>query len=321
MRRSRRSVRLVVRRCSDGGEAERDPVRRTGWLGSSPLACLLLVSACGGIEQSHSYVQSDDGSTLASVIPRRVGRAVDVRAARPRVGHRRRRLASSPLERQRHPRSSRPRPVRRRPGPAPRPGLATTRPSKLGPADPGPPATGATRPLVTIQRINGCCSTRTSSTTGASRGITGPVRGRHRLGDTAIAEHLAVLDPDRTRIQRIRVACSTSVCFEANSADHRRHLRLGEVPVIGRRRLASCAPWRTRPRLVLGVGLAATACGAADGPTGATRTDTRISYEIPVDFEPAGCSRANRRIVGRQQYGPPGAEISEAPSGEPLLSR
>ncbi|MEM9566129.1 MAG: hypothetical protein AAGA93_26145 [Actinomycetota bacterium] len=36
-------------------------------------------------------------------------------------------------------------------------------------------------------------------------------------GDTAIAEHLAVLDPDRTRIQRLRVACTT-VCFEANSA-------------------------------------------------------------------------------------------------------
>jgi hypothetical protein len=34
---------------------------------------------------------------------------------------------------------------------------------------------------------------------------------------TAIAEHLAVYDPGRTRIQRIRVACSVA-CFEANTA-------------------------------------------------------------------------------------------------------
>ena len=34
---------------------------------------------------------------------------------------------------------------------------------------------------------------------------------------TAVTEHLAVLDPARTRVQHLRVACS-SACFEVNTA-------------------------------------------------------------------------------------------------------
>ncbi|MEM9566128.1 MAG: hypothetical protein AAGA93_26140 [Actinomycetota bacterium] len=44
--------------------------------------------------------------------------------------------------------------------------------------------------------------------------------------------------------------------------------------------------------------------------------DTRISYEVPIDFEPL---LLPGQPSEREQYGPPGAEISES-SSEPLLS-